>query len=366
MRMRKIAMTKIKETKANQVASSADKSSDQLVRLQKFIADCGVTSRRKAELLITEGKVRVNGRVIDTLGAKINPETDVVQIDQKFIQLESVNKIYLVMNKPRAVMTTVSDPEGRKTVMDLIPNIPQRVYPVGRLDYLSEGLLILTNDGDFANIVMHPKHEITKLYEVKVFGVVTEAILAALSRGVKDRGELLKPLYVKVIGQLKNKTWLEFRLAEGKNRELRRLCESVGLTVDKLRRVAIEGINIQNLPVGHVEFYTKKEMLRLLGIDEEGKKIKQIKTVSIKKAVDVKKLKIKVPTAKVADSREFKRYRKDLYYKVLQVDKNGKANTEIDSSTQKPKGRKESIYSKNKKIKDQKYVGEKKGFKKNR
>lgn len=290
------------------------------VRLQKYIADSGVTSRRKAEELILKGRVKVNGITVTTLGSKVDPSRDVVQVDHKFINPEKVEKLYIVMNKPRGVITSVSDPEGRETVLDLLKHIPQRIFPVGRLDYLSEGLLLLTNDGHFANMIMHPRHEVVKVYEVKVFGVVTEKILADLSRGVRQSDGLLKPINVRVIGQLKNKTWLEFKLAEGKNREVRRLCEAVGLTVDKLRRIAIAGLTIEKLPVGHFEIYTKSEILRQLGLNEDGELTKPgladgVKTTN--KTIKSEKLKVRTLTSKSANSHEFKRFRKESYYKTL-------------------------------------------------
>lgn len=290
----------------------------EFVRLQKYIADAGITSRRKAEELILSGRVRVNGMVINVLGTKVDPSKDVVQVDQKFIHPEKVEKLYIVLNKPRGVITSVTDPEGRETVMDLLKKIPQRVFPVGRLDYLSEGLLLLTNDGDFAHLIMHPKHEIVKVYEVKVFGVVTDKILRDLARGTRQRDGMLKPLSVRVIGQLKNKTWLEFKLAEGKNREVRRLCEAVGLTVDKLRRTSIASLSISNLPVGQFDIYTKKEIYKLLGLNEEGELVqKKLPFPTPKKTVKKENLVIKLPTSKAADSKEFKRFRKESYYHTL-------------------------------------------------
>ena len=300
------------------------------VRLQKYIADAGITSRRKAEELIVKGRVRINGIVVTALGSKVDPTKDVVQVDQKFIHPDKVEKLYIVLNKPRGVITSVSDPEGRETVIDLLSKIPQRVFPVGRLDYLSEGLLLLTNDGDFAHLIMHPKHEIVKIYEVKVFGIVTEKILKELGRGIRDRDGALKPLSVRVIGQLKNKTWLEFKLAEGKNREVRRLCEAVNLTVDKLRRVAIAGLTVHYLPVGQYEIYTKKEILKLLGINEAGELIDaKIRVDAPKKSLKTESLGIKTPTAKTANSHEFKRFRKESYYKTLN---SGDDSKKVDNS----------------------------------
>ena len=304
------------------------------VRLQKVIADCGVTSRRKAEGLILDGRVEVNGKVVTELGTKVNPHTDAIQVDGKALELLSVEKVYIVMNKPRAYMTTVSDPEGRPTVMDLIFGVKQRIFPVGRLDYLSEGLLILTNDGDLANMIMHPKYEVEKVYEVKVFGHVNEGILAKIKRGVMTEDGLLKPKSVRVIEQLPNKTWLEFRLNEGKNREIRKICDAVDLTVDKLRRVAIEGLNIQSLSPGRYMFTTRKELLKALGLTENGEKFTKRKFVSAKKSLNVAKVsKIVSKTAKPADDKRFQNFRKENYYETVQSIKEVKMRTAEEEAT---------------------------------
>lgn len=294
------------------------KNQDVTIRLQKVIADCGVTSRRKAEGLILEGRVTVNGNVITELGTKVNPHTDVIQVDGNTIELASIDKIYLVMNKPRAYMTTVSDPEGRPTVMELIYGVKQRIFPVGRLDYLSEGLLILTNDGDLANMIMHPKYEVEKVYEVKVFGHVNEGILAKIKKGVMTEDGLMKPKSVRVIEQLPNKTWLEFRLNEGKNREIRKICDAVDLTVDKLRRVAIGGLNIQSLPVGQYMFTTRKELLKAIGLNEHGERVQNKTFLSAKKSLNPKKMtKIVSKTARPADDKKFQNFRKENYYETI-------------------------------------------------
>lgn len=293
-------------------------SQDVSVRLQKVIADCGVTSRRKAEGYILDGRVSVNGHTVTALGTKVNPATDAIQVDGITLELAAVEKMYVVMNKPRAYMTTLSDPEGRPTVMELIYGVKQRIFPVGRLDYLSEGLLILTNDGDLANMIMHPKYEVEKVYEVKVFGHVNEAILAKIKRGVMTEDGLMKPKSVRVIEQLPNKTWLEFRLNEGKNREIRKICDAVELTVDKLRRVAIEGLNIQTLPVGQYMFTSRKELLRSLGLNEHGEKVTLRKFVSAKKTLNVSKIaKVVAKTARPADDKKFQGFRKDSYYETV-------------------------------------------------
>ena len=304
------------------------------VRLQKVIADCGVTSRRKAEGYILDGRVEVNGRVITELGTKVNPHTDVIQVDGNTLELLAIDKVYIVMNKPRAYMTTLSDPEGRPTVMELIYGVKQRIFPVGRLDYLSEGLLILTNDGDLANMIMHPKYEVEKVYEVKVFGHVNEGILARIKRGVMTEDGLLKPKSVRVIEQLPNKTWLEFRLNEGKNREIRKICDAVELTVDKLRRVAIEGLNIQGLPPGQYMFTTRKELQKALGLNDDGSKFTKRSFISAKKTLNVAKVaKIVSKTARPADDRKFQTFRKENYYETVQSMKEVKARNAEEEAT---------------------------------
>lgn len=305
-------------------------ASAKTMRLQKYIADCGVTSRRKAEELMTMGKVTVNGKKVTELGTKIDPHNDVVMVNGEVIDLMSVDHMYLVLNKPRGYITTVTDPEGRKTVMDLVPQIKSRIFPVGRLDYLSEGLLLMTNDGDFANLIMHPKFEVIKTYEVKVFGKVTETLLQKLRRGVTAHDGLLKPKSVRVIEVLPGKTWIEFRLNEGKNREIRRLCEACGLTIDKLRRVAVGALSIDGVKPGEWRFLTKAEMFKLIGINKDGTRAKiSVNYISPKKTVDLLKKSQKYQKeAKLADSKEFQRYRKDQYFKTLEEQKEARIKRE--------------------------------------
>ena len=299
----------------------------QSIRLQKYIADCGVTSRRKAEDLIVQGRVKVNDKVVKELGTKVSVEGDVVMVDGEIIDLLSVDHIYIALNKPRSYMTTLSDPEGRKTVMDLIP-IKQRVFPVGRLDYLSEGLLLMTNDGDMANMIMHPKFEVTKVYEVKVFGRVNEMLLNKLKAGIVSHDGILKPKSVRVLEQLPQKTWLEFRLNEGKNREIRRICEAAGVTIDKLRRVAIGNLSIDGLQPGRWEYITKAELLKKIGINKDGSKRANAEAyVSQKRSVDVKKSSRKQKNATIADSKDFTKFRKEIYFETLDNIKKTKAIT---------------------------------------
>lgn len=309
----------------------ADKPQSPDIRLQKFIADGGICSRRAAENLIIQGRVTVNGNVVTELGTKVSPDNDVVSVDDKMVSTSAIDKVYVILNKPRACVTTLNDPEGRKTVMDYIWGMPSRIYPVGRLDYLSEGLLLLTNDGEMANRIMHPRYEVTKVYEVKVFGHVNETLLSKVRKGVMTEDGLMKPLSVRIIEQLPNKTWLEFRLNEGKNREIRKICEAMELTVDKLRRVAIEGLTIQGLGVGSFTFVTKKDLLKALGMDEAGNRIERLrpKFVSAKKTVAVRKAEKMVgKTARSADDRKHQVFRKANYYATVQSIRDLKAQQE--------------------------------------
>ncbi len=285
-------------------------SKSKLVRLQKFIADCGITSRRKAEDLIVMGRVTVNGDLVKELGTKVDPSVDAVMVDGKVADLGAVEKIYMVMNKPRGIMTTVHDPEGRKTVLDLCQEISERIYPVGRLDYLSEGLLILSNDGELANDIIHPSSNIVKVYEVKVFGSVTENILNTLRNGVHIDGVKVAPKSVRVIGQLPTKTWLEFRISEGKNREIRRMCEAAELTVDKLRRVAIGGLAIEGISPGNYRLLSKKQLQGAIGLTAKTDEPKEY--FSTKKSISLKKKGAQPGTT--ANDSAFQKFRKDTYF----------------------------------------------------
>jgi len=289
------------------------------IRLQKFIADCGVTSRRKAEVLMTEGRVIVNEKVVTELGTKVIPGKDIVQVDGAVIDRDANDKLYILMNKPRGVISSVSDPEGRKTVIDLCRGIHTRIYPVGRLDYLSEGLIIITNDGDFANSILHPRYEVTKVYEVKVFGQVNETTLNKIRDGVKSDGDVLKPLSVRIIKQLPTKTWLEFRLVEGKNREIRRICEECHLTIDKLRRVAIGNLSIDGLQPGCFQIVNKSEIFRRIGLDKSGKKVESNEYVSQKKSISKRRRDKFKGKGLSADSKEYQIFRKETYNDVVKV-----------------------------------------------
>lgn len=307
----------------------ASEATTPTVRLQKYIADCGITSRRKAEQMIVSGEVKVNGYVCRELGTKVNPHMDAVEIDGKILNLMAVEKVYVLLNKPRGVVTTVSDPEGRATVIDYCRGINTRIFPVGRLDYYSEGLLILTNDGEMANMIMHPRYDVTKVYEVKIFGTVTESILNKLKNGMQFPEGFVKPKSVRVLEVLPNKTWVEFRLSEGKNREIRRLCEACELTIDKLRRVAIEGLSIQGIAPGNYRELSKKELMAALGINADGSKKVSTAFISEKKTINLKEkvsrramLKRRSPTGnapKLATDPTFTKFRKEKYKETIEL-----------------------------------------------
>lgn len=233
-------------------------------RLQKFLANSGIDSRRKCEQYIQEGRVKVNGKIVTTLGIKINPQKDVVLFDDKEVKLEK-NKIYIVLNKPIGYVTTMKEQFGRDKVTDLV-KIKERIVPVGRLDMYTSGALILTNDGDFVYKVTHPKNEITKTYTVTLKGQVTDEEIGKLRSGIElDDGFITSPAKVKRIMEDKenNKTRLEIVIHEGKNREVRRMCEAINKKVLALHRSKIGDINLNGLTIGKWR-YLKKEEVEML------------------------------------------------------------------------------------------------------
>ena len=231
------------------------------VRLQKFMAECGVASRRKSEALIERGKVKVTGHVAH-IGDKINPKKDLVTVRGK--KINKVDRMYYIMlNKPRGYVTTVSDELGRKTVMDLV-DCKARIYPVGRLDKDSEGLLILTNDGSFANALTHPKHNYAKVYRVTVRPSVSDEILEKLRNGIEIDGRKTAPCDVNVITEEEGRVVLEFILREGRNRQIRKMCEAVELDVARLKRVSIGPVKLGMLQTGKWRELTDNEVKKLL------------------------------------------------------------------------------------------------------
>lgn len=234
------------------------------VRLQKFMAEQGVASRRKSEELILAGKVKVNGHVAQ-IGMKINPRKDLVTVGkQKLTNVKNRKMVYIMLNKPRGYVTTVSDELGRKTVMDLLPDFGVRIYPVGRLDKDSEGLLLLTNDGSFTNCMTHPSHEYAKVYRVTVRPSVDDNILYNLRNGIEIDGRVTAPCDVTVLTEKENRVVLEFVLHEGRNRQIRKMCESQGLEVARLKRISIGPIKLGMLKQGDYRELSEQDVKKLL------------------------------------------------------------------------------------------------------
>jgi len=230
-------------------------------RLQKILAEMGIASRRHAEELITGGRVTVNGRVA-TLGMKADPEKDHIKLDGKLLRGREP-KVYLIFNKPTGVVTSLSDPEGRPTIADYLNRIRYRIFPVGRLDYDSEGLLLLTNDGDFAHAILHPSREIPKTYLVKVKGVPDEKVLNKMRTGVRLEDGRTAPAKVQTLKTTENNTWLEITIHEGRKRQIRRMLEYTGHPVLKLKRIKIDGIALGNLPPGEYRYLKPEEVSRI-------------------------------------------------------------------------------------------------------
>lgn len=234
------------------------------VRLQKFMAEQGVASRRKSEDLIRAGKVKVNGHVAE-IGMKINPRKDLVTVGkQKLTNVKNRKMVYVMLNKPRGYVTTVSDELGRKTVMDLLPDFGCRIYPVGRLDKDSEGLLLLTNDGSFTNCMTHPSHEYAKVYRVTVRPSVNDDILFNLRNGIEIDGRKTAPCEVTVLTEEENRVVLEFILHEGRNRQIRKMCESQGLEVARLKRISIGPVKLGMLKQGDYRELCEQDVKKLL------------------------------------------------------------------------------------------------------
>ena len=230
-------------------------------RLQKILSEVGITSRRNAEELISEGRIVVNGKVA-TIGMKADISRDYIRIDGRLISglRKKTRNVYIMINKPRGVVTTLFDPEGRLTVKDFLQGVKYRVFPVGRLDYDSEGLLLLTNDGDFAHAVLHPSREISKTYLVKVTGVIGDGAVEKLKRGVKLEDGITLPAQVKRIRLSEKNSWVEISIYEGRKRQVRRMLERVGHPVIILRRVGINGLKLKGLKAGEIRYLTSDEL----------------------------------------------------------------------------------------------------------
>jgi 23S rRNA pseudouridine2605 synthase len=232
-----------------------------LQRLQKIIADAGVTSRRKAEEMILEGRVSVNGAAVTQLGSKADPERDHIRVDGRLLR-RSTQHVYLLLNKPVGYVSTVSDPERRPTVISLVRGIKQRIYPVGRLDYHSSGLMILTNDGALANFLMSPASAVPRTYHVKLQGRPEAGDIAKLESGIVLDGRRTAPCQVRPLGE-RDKPWYEITLVEGRYHQVRRMFERIGQPVVKLRRVRIAFLTDRGLRPGQLRHLTRAEVERL-------------------------------------------------------------------------------------------------------
>ncbi len=237
------------------------------VRLQKYFTDCGVLSRRAAEAEIAAGRVTVNGTVA-TLGMRVAPGLDTVLWNGREVAPTALQKYYILLNKPRGFVTTLSDEQGRKTVAELVRDVGARVYPIGRLDMDSDGLLLLTSDGALANRLMHPRHEIPKHYRVTVRGKVTGEVLDRLGRPFLLDGYKTLPVAVARVSEDASSTVLSFTLYEGRNRQIRRMCEEVGLSVTHLTRVAIGALSLGDVAEGRWRHLTAAEVDYLFGRGE--------------------------------------------------------------------------------------------------
>lgn len=230
-------------------------------RLQKILSERGIASRRNAEDLIFEGRVTVNGRVA-TIGTKADPSRDSIKVDGKLL-IKEEPKVYLIFNKPRGVITSLHDPEKRMTVKDFLKDIKYRIFPVGRLDYDSEGMLFITNDGEFAHAVLRPSNKIPKTYHVKVRGVLEEWEIETLRKGVKLKDGITAPSKVLKIRKFQNNSWLEMTIHEGRKRQIRRMLEEIGHPVLRLKRIRIDGINMGKLVQGTYRYLTFHEISKI-------------------------------------------------------------------------------------------------------
>lgn len=241
-----------------------------MIRINKYLSVCGVTSRRGAEGLIEQGLVTVNGQAIDKVGTIIDETKDVVKVDG--IEVKPVREqVYIVLNKPPMVMTTLSDPFRRKTIMHLLKKFPHRVYPVGRLDYDTEGVLLLTNDGELAYRLAHPRYQVAKVYEALVDGDFTRENALQMQKGIRLEDGAIGKARADILGYLKNMTRVRITLTEGRKREVKQLCKAVGHEVSRLRRVEFAGITARNLKAGEWRYLQSREVDRLreqVGLDD--------------------------------------------------------------------------------------------------
>ena len=235
-----------------------------LERLQKIISAAGITSRRASEALIVNGQVAVNGVVVTELGSKADPSKDTITIDGKALKI-SRERLYILLNKPTGYITALKDSQNRPLVTDLLKEVPERVYPVGRLDYNTEGLLLLTNDGEWANRLMHPSHEIEKEYHVRVRGKVIDQQLKRMAEGVELEDGMTAPAVVNLVKSGEQNDWISVAIHEGRNRQVRRMCEAVSLSVVRLKRIRYGSLELGTLRAGKFRFLSEAEVRQLAG-----------------------------------------------------------------------------------------------------
>lgn len=234
------------------------------IRLQKYLAEAGIASRRTSEKIIEDGRIKVNGQIVKVQGVKVNPEKDIIELDNTIIKLNT-DLIYYMLHKPVRIVTTVSDEKGRTTVIDLL-NVKERVFPVGRLDYMSSGLLLLTNDGDLTYKLTHPKHKIDKKYIATIKPKVNEESIKKLTKGVDLGIYHTSPCKIKLVKEDKDTQTYEVTLYEGKNRQVRRMFEWAGSNVIKLKRISIGKLTLGSLKSGDFRLLTKEEIKYLKNI----------------------------------------------------------------------------------------------------
>ena len=229
------------------------------IRLQKYLAQCGVASRRKAENLIAEGRITVDGKIVTSMGTKVNPEKQQILFDGKPVSIEK-EKIYYLLNKPKGYVTTVSDPQGRPIVTDLIKDINERIFPVGRLDLDTEGALLLTNDGDLAQKMQHPSYGVTKTYEALVTGKPLQKKLDILEKGILLEGRMTSPAHVAAVKKLNKSTLVRITIHEGRKRQVRKMFAAIGHPVISLKRTAYGKLYLNNLPQGSYRRLNKGDL----------------------------------------------------------------------------------------------------------
>jgi len=229
-----------------------------LIRLQKFLASCGIGSRRKCEQYISEGRIRLDGQIVKEQGMKIDPDANVITFDGRKVEIQK--KSWIMLNKPPMYICSTRDPSGKPSFLELIPNNLGRLYAVGRLDYMSEGLLLVTNDGGIAYKLTHPRYEIKKVYEVRTLDKLTQAQMRQMCEGIESKNEILKVLNIKEINENEDKKIYEITLGEGKNRHIRRMMAELGVHIVYLKRIAIGPIKLGDIKKGEWRFLKQNEI----------------------------------------------------------------------------------------------------------